>query len=290
VPPAPPSNFPPATIAVGNTPYGEVRARAAGGIEITVPSQADEVHLRRDSTAPGSFAKLAITSERIGAIRDDGRETLLIDVSNGDVTVGTQNVEGDVIVRNAANQNAVQLDGAPGDVWFRGALRDYGNRHPGVNHSQLGELTTGGLTVLHRHAARLMRPFVAWLWCPGNTPVGTFIDINLPGPTPIVACTSLHAMDPSGLFVGGGEGFFTEVHRINLIENRAPGGALGTPTAPFTGTAATWFIGGAHFGPNLDIANLKAPYFRGTATSVRFRCRSMGPTDAWALCLVFPEL
>lgn len=91
-----------------NTPTGEIRARAAGGLEVKVAAAGDQIDFNRDG---GNIAKVSFGADQVVARRADGKETVVIDSSQGNITVGTSGVEGDVLVRDANNRLVITLDG-----------------------------------------------------------------------------------------------------------------------------------------------------------------------------------
>jgi hypothetical protein len=58
------------------------------------------------------FSKLSVAADRIAAVRADGRETVALDSALGNITVGTQGTEGDVLVYDANGRLMITLDGA----------------------------------------------------------------------------------------------------------------------------------------------------------------------------------
>jgi hypothetical protein len=191
---APSPNF-----AVDNTASGEIRPRAAGGIEVGVAAPGDEINYLRDGG--GNFAKLSVGADLIVGRRGDGRESVTLDAAKGVIIAGTDGVEGDILVKDVHNrlvitldgedataivgasgnpgdvvlkdqrgQDSIHLDGAAGAVWFRGLLRDPNNSYPGVGHDRLKhlkELTDGSITSLHRHIVGTLG-----LWGDTGTRVG----------------------------------------------------------------------------------------------------------------------
>lgn len=111
------------SFVVDNASSGEVRARAAGGIELAVPNKADEIHLLRDG---GNFAKLSVAAQEIAARRSDGKESVVIDTQEGNITAGTQEVGGDILVKDARNRLVISLSSLNATIVV-GAAENEGN-------------------------------------------------------------------------------------------------------------------------------------------------------------------
>lgn len=167
------------SFGVDNAAYGEIRPRAAGGMQITTTNATDSIEIERDNG--GSIASIELGAEMTNFRRNDGLPTVRVNSHLGNIELGTKGVEGDVLVFDASSRLTVTLDGADGlgvfgaegldgevriksrqgqnafqargdgDVWFRGRLRDYNNQHPGITHFMLKELTDTGETNLHKH-------------------------------------------------------------------------------------------------------------------------------------------
>jgi hypothetical protein len=263
--------------AVDDTDAGEIRARGSpltpSGITVTVPRASDQMEfMARVADSNTTFAKATFAANQIVARRTDGRETVVLDTASGNITAGTSGVDGDVIVMNAAGQNAIEQRGASGDIWFRGLLRDYAGLHSGIGHSllrHLPALTNGAFTTLHRHVTgNATRPSVAWLFASNNTDTA---DLTFPTSRRVFAFIAITSMDPLHNF-DRGDGFFADVRLVNGAVN--PGG---------------FFFNGDHLGPSGSSNNLRRPFFFGNASSIRFRLRSTQDADVWAIGVVFSE-
>lgn len=92
-----------------NTLTAELRARAAGGLEVKVPGAADQVEFKRDG---GNIAKVAFGADLVVGRTANGTETVVIDTVNGNITLGTQGVEGDVVVKDQHNRRVFVVDGS----------------------------------------------------------------------------------------------------------------------------------------------------------------------------------
>jgi hypothetical protein len=93
--------------AIGNRTAGRIVPREGGGLEVRVPNAADQIEIEADA---GTFAKLALAAEQIVARRGDGRESVTIDTQIGNITAGTQGVDGDILVKDSANRLIITLD------------------------------------------------------------------------------------------------------------------------------------------------------------------------------------
>jgi hypothetical protein len=218
--------------AVDDVAAGELRARPTGGINLTVPNSSDEIVVSREGDY---FAKLSVGAAQIVARRPDGLETVAIDTRFGNLTAGTKGVEGDIFVKDAFDRTVVtvdgkkaqivvgvngneghirlkgregvetvHIDGAPGDIWFRGKLQDYHHSHTGVGHDllkHLFELTGGGVTHLHKHDLGAL----GW-WGETGTRIGIIGgDIGIFGSGHLTGGVTLDFA--SGNFSGGSGGF-----------------------------------------------------------------------------------
>lgn len=92
-----------------NTFTAELRARAAGGLEVKVPGASDQIEFKRDG---GNIAKVAFGADLVVGRTANGTETVVIDTVHGNITLGTQGVEGDVVVRDGHNRMVFVVDGA----------------------------------------------------------------------------------------------------------------------------------------------------------------------------------
>jgi len=287
---------------VDNVASSEIRARATGGMELAVPVATDEIHLLRDG---GNFAKLSVAAQQIVARRSDGKESVTIDTELGNITAGTNGVEGDVLVKDANNrlvitldgnaaevvvgaagnegdilvkdnagQNSVRVDGNSGDVWFRGLLRDPNGIHAGIGHDRLRhlpELTNQGFTLLHKHlnSGNAARPIVRWLKADDTTTIET---VNLGTSRRVFAFISITSMDPRHDF-DRGDAFLAEIYQVDGNDHRS----------------GNWWFGGDHLGSSGSDPNLRNPSFVGLAQSITFRLRSTQDASVWALAVVFRE-
>lgn len=298
---------------IEDTGSGELRARSVagrGGIEVVVPNKADQIDLFKwdpaDPTTVDTFAKFSVAAEAIVARRSDGKETVAIDTAHGNITVGTQDVEGDILVKDRKNrlvitldgetaavvvgaeghegdvvvkngvvkdgvaQNSVRIDGAPGDIWFRGLLRDVDNAHPGVGHAllkHLPELTNGQVTSLHKHQGlgNATRAIAVWLFTSASAPVSVS-PISLPSAQRVFAFIAIRSVTYRIVFPPDQAMVFAD---IPIVDGTIVAPLPGFPTIP---------------GPS-------PPFFSGQAQTIQFRlfstlARSM---DAQALAVVFPE-
>lgn len=103
----------PPNLKADNTLTAELRARAAGGLEVKVVGAADQVDFRRDG---GNIAKVSFGADQIVGRRADGIESVVIDPVLGNIRLGTQGVEGDVVVNDAHNRRVIVLDGGDASV------------------------------------------------------------------------------------------------------------------------------------------------------------------------------
>lgn len=96
-----------------NIPTADIRARAAGGLELRVTEPAAQVDFYRDdgTNVAKTIQKVAFGAEQIVARRGDGKETVSIDSIQANLTLGTNGVEGDLLVRDAQNRLVITLDG-----------------------------------------------------------------------------------------------------------------------------------------------------------------------------------
>lgn len=287
-----------------NTFTAELRARAAGGLEVKVPGATDQVEFKRDG---GNIAKVAFGADLVVGRTANGIETVVIDTVHGNITLGTQGVEGDVVVMDGHNrrvfvvdgstasltigangnegdirvmdavgQPSMRVDGSAGDVIFRGLLRDPAGSHAGIGHARLKflpELTNGGLTNLHRHfnPGDASRARVDWLFTNRNSPTAT-LDISFPSARAMTAYVSLAFTDPLDGF-DSADLIAPEIYRIDGQDFRSFG----------------YVFGGSQTGADGDDANCRSPVFQGTASKVTFRLRSFVNVDCIAACVVFPE-
>lgn len=145
---------------------GEIRARPDGtsaakrGLTLSVPEKGNSIELKQSTRAPtgatqdGAFTELSIRAGKVTARRDDGTATVQMDANLGNVVVGGQGAEGDVLVldgngtlmitldgddpnvvvggqgkgglvtvKDASRKDTARLRGAGGDLEFSGALR-----------------------------------------------------------------------------------------------------------------------------------------------------------------------
>jgi len=104
---------------IDNVTAGKIQPRPGGGLEIRVPKASDQIDIAAEN---GTFAKLALAASQIVARRNDGVESVTIDTQYGNLTVGNQGVEGDILVKDSSNRLVITLDshdaalvvGAPG--------------------------------------------------------------------------------------------------------------------------------------------------------------------------------
>lgn len=88
---------------------GKVKPGDGGGLQITVPNTGDKVLFSKEDG--GNFAKMSIAAGQIAARRSDGKESVVIDTQLGNITAGTNGVEGDILVKDASNRLVITLDG-----------------------------------------------------------------------------------------------------------------------------------------------------------------------------------
>ncbi|XHS77628.1 hypothetical protein ACFJGW_18170 [Burkholderiaceae bacterium UC74_6] len=96
-------------LTAANTLTAELRARTAGGLEIKVPGAADQVEFKRDG---GNIAKVAFNADLVVGRTPNGTETVVIDTAHGNITLGTQGVEGDVVVKDQHDRRVFVVDGS----------------------------------------------------------------------------------------------------------------------------------------------------------------------------------
>jgi hypothetical protein len=96
-----------------NIPTADIRARAAGGLELRVAEPAAQVDFYRDdgTNVAKTIQKVSFGADQIVARRGDGKETVSIDSTQANLTLGTNGVEGDLLVRDAQNRLVITLDG-----------------------------------------------------------------------------------------------------------------------------------------------------------------------------------
>ena len=289
-------------IRADNTLTAELRARAAGGLEVKVSGAADQVEFKRDG---GNIAKVAFGADLVVGRTANGTETVVIDTAHGNITLGTQGVEGDVVVKDghnrrvfvvdgstasvnigaagnegdirvfdAAGQPSVRVDGATGDVIFRGALRDPAGSHGGIGHGllrHLPELTGGGNTRLHRHNDLGNATRAVWTDLFIDRNGTTTVDISFPSPRRVTAFASLALLDPTDQF-DRADMVALEIYRIDGQDYRR-----------------SWVHGGDNLGADGDDANCRVAAFVGTAQTITFRLRSFANFTCFAYCVAFPE-
>lgn len=285
-----------------NVPSAELRARAAGGLELKVPGAADQVEFKRDG---GNIAKVAFGADLVVGRTANGTETVVIDTAHGNITLGTQGVEGDVVVKDqhnrrvfvvdgstasatlgaagnegdirlmdAAGQVSLRGDGATGDFIFRGALRDPAGSHGGIGHAylkHLPQLTSGGNTRLHRHNDLGNTADAVWTSLFINKIGTATADLWFPTRRGVTAFTSLGLLDPTDGF-DRADMVALEIYRIDGQDYRA-----------------SWVFGGDHNGPDGDDANCRISVFVGMAQTITFRLRSFVNVTCFAHCVAFPE-
>jgi hypothetical protein len=96
-----------------NIRTADIRARAAGGLELRVTEPAAQVDFYRDdgTNVAKTIPKVAFGADQIVARRGDGKETVSIDSTQANITLGTNGIEGDLLVRDAQNRLVITLDG-----------------------------------------------------------------------------------------------------------------------------------------------------------------------------------
>lgn len=299
---------------------------SGSGLEICVPTRQNEIHLQQANGK--ALSKIALAADVVTARRQDQVETVKIESSQATVTAGTGppgpnlageggtiiaraasgadgvtlegndasvvagvgGSAGEIRARDANGIDSVVLDGQAGNVSYRGSLVDPNGAHTGVPHADLAELTGRGplgpvLTALHRHlAGNAARPAHA-VWLSSSSAALASRTFFFPPGTTLLACIALSSIDPSGFWpINAGDSFLAEILRVNGLDYRS----IVSPT-PFL---PNFFFdsGIGNLGPSGNPANLRAPLFAGTATSITFRVRSTGPTTVWALALIFREM
>jgi hypothetical protein len=269
------------------------------GVAITVPKKNNVVRVKAEVAQGGrlvdrSLNEVSLRADQVKVQKDDGATTVRFDSALGNVIAGGSGVEGDVIAVDAngdlmvvldggqpevvvggpqhpgavrvldGNQtDEVKLDGAAGDVWFRGALRNLANPAQGpITHALLQSLfplTGGGLTSLHRHlpVGDATTARVVFIRMPAFSTAPFTVPVFVTGP--IVACIMLARYGAGSL--GG-----AAVADISDIDGSLP---------PF-GASAAGFFGGS--------------IFAGTVTtSVTLRLASSFFAAAFAVGLVFTK-
>jgi hypothetical protein len=303
--------------------YGDVGGRQR--TSVTVPAQS--IHFRRAVNSAGPKADslpwgemraregggLQIASDFIAAQTSGGVESVVIDTPNGTLKVGTQGLEGDVWVldaqgnfavtldsgpaqvlvggpgnagkvrvKNAQRADLITLDGASGDMWFMGKLQDPNHQHNGIGHDLLKwlpELTGGGFTALHRHlnSGDATQAHVVWLYATGGArgSVSDQKSVFFPsGPRNVFACIAITSINPYG-GLDDDDALLPEVYRVDGNDHRADGYRFGgNPN---------------HLGSDGDDANLRAPFFSGFAQTIEFRLRSLNDQNVGAIGIVFPQ-
>ena len=104
-------------------PAGEVRARGTGptagdrGLAITVPGAQNAIELKRSApNGDGAFRELTVHAQSITGIRNDGKQTTQLDVQNGNLVLGTQGVEGDVVLLDEQGALTIVLDSHDAEI------------------------------------------------------------------------------------------------------------------------------------------------------------------------------
>jgi hypothetical protein len=286
-----------------NTLTAELRARAAGGLEVKVPGATDQIEFKRDA---GNISRVVFGADVIAGRMANGRETVLIDTNSGNIHLGTQGVHGDVVVNDSSNrrvfvvdgstasvtvgaaghegdirtldsagQVSMHVDGSTGDMTFRGLLRDPAGSHGGIGHAllrHLPALTNGGFTGLHRHlnSGNAARARIGRLHANSNNGPST-LTISFNSARQMCAYAALSFVDPRDPF-DRADLLALEIYRIDGQDFRE-----------------WWISGGDHLGASGDDANCRSAVFVGTASSVTFRLRTFVNVDCGAMCVVFPE-
>jgi len=94
-------------------PWGAVRARENGGVEIAVAKGSDQVALVNDSG--GNFSTLAVGAN-LATFGIAANPSISLNSTNGTISVGGHNQRGEVIVHDIANHAAITLAGDSGHV------------------------------------------------------------------------------------------------------------------------------------------------------------------------------
>jgi hypothetical protein len=299
---------------IDTAPWGELRSREGGGVQLTVANGPDLVEIMRSDG--GSFSKLAVNSDQITGRLPNGVETIGINMLPPLMDIGTSGHPGRLLVRDiqgtpvmtldggfaqasvgaalhpgkisvlGAEQNApIVLEGEPGDIFFRGKLQDPNHSHNGIGHDLLKflpELTGGGFTTLHRHlnSGDATQAIVA-----GTFPNLMFVDGGSLNDPVVIQTITLPARTRVFALIAitlldeyGGfdsdDGVFAEIYQVDGQDHRGDGYRFGNRT---------------HLGNDGDDANVRAPFFSGDAQTVTFRLRSLNDCRAWALAVVFPQ-
>lgn len=95
-------------------PTGTISARPSGGIDVAVAQPGDEIDFH--AATGGPVAKVSFAADRIVGRRADGRESVVLDPVLGNIRLGTQGVEGDVVVHDASGRRSIVLDGGDASV------------------------------------------------------------------------------------------------------------------------------------------------------------------------------
>jgi len=92
-------------------PWGAVRAREAGGIEVAVENSSDHVDILND--AGGTFAELTVAASQ-AAFGDPSNPGINLIGAGATIIVGAAGLDGQVLMQNAQAQNTMSLDGNAG--------------------------------------------------------------------------------------------------------------------------------------------------------------------------------
>jgi len=135
--------------------------------------------------------------------------------------------------------------------------------------TQKNELTTGGLTTLHRHPNGILNNVrIVQLFADDST---DSITVNLGSPMRVVAFIHMGSINPRADF-DSGDGFFADIFDVD--------GAR-----PLGDT----YSGGDHLGAPGSSSNLFPARYTGTAQAITFRLRSTQDASVWADGIVFFE-
>jgi hypothetical protein len=117
-------------LALDSGEAGSIHPLPTGGLDLTVSSSTDEIHLECNDGIHPNFAKVSLGAEKIVARKEDGTtESVVIDteagsltasgpittsgnmVANGTITAGKSGTNGEVIVNDAQGNSTIVLNG-----------------------------------------------------------------------------------------------------------------------------------------------------------------------------------
>jgi hypothetical protein len=130
-----------ATAGADTVPWGAVRARESGGVEIAVAKGSDEVVLLNDGG--GNFSTLAVGANQ-AVFGNAASPSINLDSAAATIYVGGHGQRGEVVVHDIANHAAITLAGDTGHVVVGGTSMDGQVRM--VNHLAADTMRLDGST------------------------------------------------------------------------------------------------------------------------------------------------